>query len=29
MFPDWRTLYRAIAGELGREDYVGLIRDGP
>ncbi len=28
-FPDWRTLYRAIAGELGREDYVGLIRDGP
>ncbi len=28
-FPDWRTLYRAIAGQLGREDYVGLIRAGP
>ena len=29
MFPDRRTLYRAIAGELGGEGCVGLIRDGP
>ena len=28
-FLDWETLYRAIAGELGKEDYVGLIRAGP
>jgi len=28
-FPDWETLYRAIAGDLGKEDYVGLIRAGP
>ena len=27
-FPDWRTPCRAIAGQLGREDYVGLIRAG-
>lgn len=29
VFPDWKTLYRALAGELGKEDYVGLIRAGP
>ena len=28
-FPDWKVLYRAIAGELGKEDYVALIRAGP
>jgi len=28
-FPDWRTPCRAIAGGPGREDHVGLIRDGP
>ena len=28
-FPDWGTLCRAIAGELGKEDCVGLIRAGP
>ena len=28
-FPDWETLYRAIAGDLGKEDCVGLIRAGP
>ncbi len=27
-FPDWRTPCRAIAGQLGGEDYVGLIRAG-
>ncbi len=27
-FPDWRTPCRAIAGQPGREDYVGLIRAG-
>ena len=29
IFPDWKTLYRSLAGELGKEDYVGLIRAGP
>ena len=28
-FPDWTVLYRAIAGELGKEDYIALIRAGP
>ncbi len=28
-FPDWETLCRAIAGKLGKEDCVGLIRAGP
>ena len=28
-FPDWETLYRALAGELEKEDHVGLIRAGP
>ncbi len=28
-FPDWRTLFQALAGDLGKEDYVGLIRAGP
>ncbi len=28
-FPDWRTPCRAIAGQLGREDHLGLIRAGP
>ena len=28
-FPDWKVLYRAIAGELGKEDCVALIRAGP
>ena len=28
-FPDWETLYRALAGELEKEGHVGLIRAGP
>ncbi|MCY4209257.1 MAG: hypothetical protein OXD29_15095, partial [Roseovarius sp.] len=28
-FPDRETLYRALAGELEKEDHVGLIRAGP
>ena len=24
-FPGWETLYRDLAGELGREDHIGLI----
>ncbi len=28
-FPDWRTLFQALAGDPGKEDYVGLIRAGP
>ena len=29
VFPDWETLYLAIAGELGKEDCAGLVRAGP
>ena len=25
-FPDWETLYGGLAGELGKEHYIGLIR---
>lgn len=28
-FPDWRTLFQALTGDLGKEDCVGLIRTGP